>query len=426
MTTKSYLALGANLGERSATLERAVAELDAHGIRVRRVSPVVESPALLPPAAPADWNRPFMNLVVEVDTDLEPAALLDAAKRIEAALGRAPAERWAPRPIDIDILLYGDERIKTERLTIPHAGLHERAFVLAPLAALAPRLVVPRLGRSVLELGRALGETIPLWMGIVNVTPDSFSDGGRHDSPAALGTLLDAMDAGGVQIVDLGAESTRPGATPLDADAEWARLEPALTTVLERYAGRRVRPLVSVDTYHAAVAARALEAGVDMINDVSGLTSEAMLELAARSTHADFVAMHNMSIPADRATTIRADADPVAELNTWLAAQRRRWERAGLDASRIIFDPGIGFGKNPLQSLGILRRIDELELEGLRCLVGHSRKSFMGTFASSDETERDLITVGASLQLCARGVDILRVHNVPAHTAAYRGWAHLR
>lgn len=423
---KTYLALGANLGDRAGALERATSALGAEGVVVRRVSPIVESPALLPAGAPADWNRPFLNCVVEAETALEPATLLDALKRIETALGRAPAERWAPRPIDLDILLYGDERIETDRLTIPHAGLTERPFFLTPLAALAPGLVVPGTGRTVLALSRALGHAIPLWMGIVNLTPDSFSDGGRYVSAAALEALLDDMDAGGVHVVDLGAESTRPGATPLTAEAEWARLEAPLATVLERYAGRRPRPWISVDTYHAPVAARAIEHGVDIVNDVSGLTSEAMLQLAADHEAIDFIAMHNLSIPADRAHTLPADADPIAELNAWLAAQRERWHRAGIDAQRIVFDPGVGFGKDPLQSLEILRRIEALELEDLRVLVGHSRKSFMGAFASGGETERDLVTVGASLELAARGVDILRVHNVAAHAAAYRGWAHLR
>ncbi len=417
----TFLGLGSNLGDRRATLERAVRELDARDIRVRGVSPVVESPALLPAGAKPDWNRPFLNLVVEAETALGPAALLEEVKRVEAALGREPAERWAPRVVDVDILLYGGERIETERLTIPHARAAS-----CWRRALAPGLRVPGTGNSVLELAHAREDRIPLWMGVVNLTPDSFSDGGRHVSPAALAALLEEMDSSGVHVVDLGAESTRPGATPLDAETEWTRLEPALAAVLERYAQRRLRPLVSVDTYHASVAARAIERGADMINDVSGLTSDAMLELAAAHPHIDFVAMHNLSIPADRATTIPPDADAIAELNAWLAAQRRRWERAGVDGSRLIFDPGIGFGKNPLQSLEILRRIGELDVAGLRLLVGHSRKSFMGAFSSTGAAERDQVTVGASLQLAARGVDMLRVHNVPAHVTAYRGWAHLR
>src|SRR5690606_18454343 len=209
----------------------------------------------------------------------------------------------------------------------------------------------------------------------------------------------------------LGAESTRPGATPLDADAEWRRLEPMLAALLERLGGDALAPLVSIDTYHPENARRALALGVQIINDVSGLTAPAMLELAATGS-ADWVAMHNLGVPADRAVTIPTDRDPVAAVADWLETRLRDWERAGLDLDRIGFDPGIGLGKNPLQSLRLLRNVDAFQRYGLRCLVGHSRKSFMQAFAGTDNATRDLVTVGASLTLASRGVEILRVHDV--------------
>jgi dihydropteroate synthase len=197
-----------------------------------------------------------------------------------------------------------------------------------------------------------------------------------------------------------------------------------LTRLVAKHAGARLKPLVSVDTYHADTARRALAAGADMINDVSGLTQPAMIELAATNRN-DWVAMHHVSVPADAKRLLPVDQDPGEAVERWLAERVRDWERAGLDLERIVFDPGIGFGKNPLQSLKLLRHLRRYERYGLRCLVGHSRKSFMQAFAGADKTERDLFTLGASLALCAQGVEILRVHNVPAHVAAYRGWAHL-
>jgi dihydropteroate synthase len=185
-----------------------------------------------------------------------------------------------------------------------------------------------------------------------------------------------------------------------------------------------LKPLISVDTYHADVAARALEQGVDIINDVGGLTDPQMLELAAGTGKA-FVAMHNLGLPADRKVTLDTDRSAVDQVEEWLDGQLAAWARHGLDTNRIVFDPGIGFGKNPLQSLELLREIDRFDDKGVRLLVGHSRKSFMGDFAGSGKPERDLVTIGASMALCARGVDILRVHNVPDHATAYRGWSHL-
>lgn len=419
-----YLGVGSNLGDRRAHIARALEALPAAGIDVVAVSPLVETPALLPEGAPPEWNRPFLNAAIRCRTSLGPEAALDRLKAIEAEAGRDASARWAPRPIDLDILLWGDERVRTERLTVPHPGIAERSFVLTPLVALDPTLVVPGLGKTVLELSRALARPIPLWMGIVNVTPDSFSDGGEATTWDAVERKVDAMIEAGVQILDIGAESTRPGATPLSSDEEWARLAPILERLVDKLAKVPLAPRISIDTYHADVARRALDLGAAIINDVGGLTSPAMLEVAAASD-ADFVAMHSLTIPADRAVTLPPGRDPVDELLRWLDERRETWRAAGIEEKRIVFDPGIGFGKNPLQSLEILRNVRRFHGTGFRVLIGHSRKSFMSGLTRQDVAERDLFTLGASLQLCAQGVEVIRVHDPVAHIGAYRGWAHL-
>ena len=397
-----YLGLGSNLGDRRANLARALDALAGKGVRIGRMSPVVESPALLPDHAPPDWNQPFLNLVAECQFDAAPHELLDVLKHTERELGRIERGRWAPRPIDIDILLWGREEIVTERLRIPHPGLHERAFVLTPLAALHPHLTVPGLGaRTVLEWSHHSRQQIPLWMGIANVTPDSFSDAGQLEDWERVDAHVDALWAAGAHVIDIGAESTRPGATPLTAEQEWARLEPMLGAVCDKYRQATLRPLLSVDTYHVDTARRALALGADIINDVSGLTSAAMIELAGASGK-DWIAMHNVGVPADPAKTLPFDQDPGEAVERWLGAQLRVWESAGLDVERIIFDPGIGFGKNPLQSLRLLRDLKRFQRYGLRCLVGHSRKSFMHKFAAAGNADRDLFTIGVSLELAIK------------------------
>jgi 2-amino-4-hydroxy-6-hydroxymethyldihydropteridine diphosphokinase/dihydropteroate synthase len=419
-----YLGLGSNLGDRRANLARALGKLAAHGVRLVRVSPVVESPAMLPDDAPTDWNQPFLNVVARCHTAAAPAALLDALKAIEREIGRTDRGRWAPRPIDLDLLLYGRETIATDRLRVPHPGITERSFVLTPLAALEPKLTIPGAGaRTVLEHARAGRRHLPFWMGVVNLTPDSFSDGGELRDEDAIVARVGELATAGAALIDLGAESTRPGATPLTADEEWARLEPALGRLVARYAGDVLRPRLSVDTYHVETARRALALGADVINDVSGLTAPAMIELAAGSA-CDWIAMHNLGLPADRAQTLPADQDPVALLERWLEERLATWQRAALDTGRIVFDPGVGFGKNALQSLRLMRDVRRFHRFGLRVLVGHSRKSFMHAIAAAERRDRDLFTIGASLALCDAGVEILRVHDVAAHTAAYRGWSH--
>ena len=424
-----YLGLGSNLGDRRDHLSRAIDALEAHGLTTVRVSPVVESPALLPDSAPSDWNLPYLNLVLESAARCSAEQLRVRIDEIQRAFGRHGKSHWSPRPIDIDILLWGRECIETERLTIPHGDLTCRSFVLAPLVALEPQLTIPgRCDRTVLDYSMALDRHIPLWMGIVNVTPDSFSDAGRFLDWSRIEPHVATMMEAGVHILDVGGESTRPGAVPVDPAAEWSRVGPVLERLIEQMAGRRLRPLLSLDTRHAEVAERGLALGVDIINDVGGLTSPDMVALA-RDSAADWVAMHHVTMPADPRATLPTDLDPYDGVEHWLLSRMEAWDAQGLDLGRIIFDPGIGFGKNRLQSLRLLRRAGEFRRHGLRVLVGHSRKSFMKSFSTEDETGNDLatdlITLGASLNLCAQGVDIIRVHNVPIHTTAYRGWSHL-
>jgi 2-amino-4-hydroxy-6-hydroxymethyldihydropteridine diphosphokinase/dihydropteroate synthase len=422
----AILGLGSNLGDRREMLERALGELPRHGISIVRVSPVVESPALLPDDAPVDWNRPFLNLAAEVTTRATPTDLLAALKSIEASLGRTGGPRWAPRPVDIDILMVDDIEVDSAHLTVPHPGLTDRAFVLAPLAAIAPARVIPGTkGLTVLAAYRRLGQPLPLWMGIVNLTPDSFSDGGTHDDWSSVAATIERMTAASAALIDFGAESTRPGASPLTAGEEWRRLEPTLERVLDTFAGRALRPAISVDTYHPEVAGRAIELGVDVINDVGGLTDPAMLELAA-SSEGDWIAMHQLSLPANPAMTLPPGRNAVDQIAEWLDGRHEAWAAAGLASDRIVFDPGIGFGKSPLQSLELLRGIERFIRDDLRVLVGHSRKSFLRPIGGESPGDRDLVTIGASLELAQRGVDILRVHNVADHVTAWSGFAHAR
>ncbi len=420
-----YLGLGSNLGDRRANLGRAVTLLAERGFRVGRISPVVESPALLPEGAEDDWHRPYLNLALAGEWSGEPEALLALAKQIEADMGRVPAPRWSPRPVDIDILLWEGVERRGETLTIPHPGIAGRPFVLTPLLHLDPALEVPSDGgtQTVQALSRRM-RPIPLWMGIVNLTPDSFSDGGRWFDEVVLTALLTEWAEEGVQILDLGGESTRPGAREVDPGEEWRRLEPVLQRLRAFFAGDPLKPLVSIDTRHAMVAARALEAGADIVNDVCGLADPEM-QAVVREHGCQAVAMHSLTVPVQPRVVLPRDRDPVAELGEWLQRRMAEWDGAGIDLGRVIFDPGIGFGKSRPQNLEILHRCGELKTHGLRLLVGHSRKSFMGVWSGRPFGERDPETLGISLALCGRGADIIRVHDPLLHARAYRSWSHV-
>ncbi len=421
-----YLGLGSNQGDRRGNIRAGIQRLEGNSVRVLREAPLMETPALLPQCSPGAWNRPFLNTVLECEAAMEPRALREKVREIERELGGEKESRWAPRAIDIDILIWGDQQIDEPDIRLPYPELECRSFVLSPLVHLRPELKLPGFGdRTVLELSTELAHHIPLWMGIVNVTPDSFSDGGRYTDRSAVDTHLGQMIEAGVHIIDVGAESTRPGATPVPPDEEWARLESVLDVLGPKLEGLRPRPLVSVDTRNPHVAEKSLDWGADVINDVTGLGNPAMLELAA-AADCDWIAMHSVTVPADRDRILSTSRSAFDQVHEWLEARKESWSRAGLDLARIIFDPGIGFGKDALQSLELLRNAARFRRHGLRVLVGHSRKSFMASFSDVEAKQRDLMTIGASLQLCRQGVDVIRVHDVVGHLSAYLGWAHLQ
>jgi dihydropteroate synthase len=246
----------------------------------------------------------------------------------------------------------------------------------------------------------------PLLMGIVNVTPDSFSDGGRfRDCQAAVDHALRLVDAG-ASLLDIGGESTRPYSTPVEAQEELDRV----LSVIERLVGR-VRVPLSIDTSKAAVARAAVAAGTEVINDVSGLTGDpAMLPLAVE-TGAGLCVMHMRGTPQSMQDDPRY-ADVVAEIHAYLRERRDALVAAGIAPDRIALDPGIGFGKTHEHNLTLARHCHRFHDLGCPLLVGPSRKGFIGHVLGDKTADRDAGTAGVACSLAAQGVQIIRVHNV--------------
>jgi dihydropteroate synthase len=254
----------------------------------------------------------------------------------------------------------------------------------------------------------------PLIMGILNVTPDSFSGDGQLERAPVQAAAR--MAAAGAQIIDIGAESTRPDAAELTADAEWARLAPVLSAVARQPWRDLVR--LSVDTRHPATAERSLAMGVDILNDVTSLAAPELLQMLSART-CDIVVMHALSVPVVPQLTLPTDCDVVQEMLRWKAAQVERAKAHGIAAERLVFDPGIGFGKTAGQSLDLMLRASELVASGGRWLYGHSRKSFMKLFTNAEAAARDDMTLAFSAQLAHAGVHWLRVHEVSRHVAVF-------
>jgi dihydropteroate synthase len=257
------------------------------------------------------------------------------------------------------------------------------------------------------ELEFRLGE-IPLLMGIVNVTPDSFSDGGQFlDPQAAVAHALQLVDDG-AEILDVGGESTRPGATPVSLEDELARVIPVVRELATRTATR-----ISIDTTKAEVARQALEVGAAIVNDISGLTFDPRMPDVCRDAEAGVICMHIQGTPRTMQDN-PVYADVVEDIRKYFADRLDALGAAGIPRERVVLDPGIGFGKTAEHNIQILSSIFRFRELGRPVLIGHSRKRFLKKVLGRDVEERHAGTLGISLALAAQHCDILRVHDVRA------------
>ncbi len=277
----------------------------------------------------------------------------------------------------------------------------------------APTCATWQAGRFALPLQRTL------LMGIVNLTPDSFSDGGRLPSPtAALEHCRRLLDEG-ADILDLGAESTRPGAQAVDDATEWQRLQP----VLRELVGWKVP--VSIDTYHPPTMLAALDLGADIINDIHALRQPGALQALAGSDSAGVCLMHMQGEPASMQDQPHYD-DVVVQVRDFLLQRVEAARALGVGAQRICIDPGFGFGKTRVHNLELARNLRAFADLGPVLLAGVSRKSMLAEFAAVAPQQRVHASIGAALACVAAGARVLRVHDVAATRDAVRAFEALR
>lgn len=325
-----------------------------------------------------------------------PLVSVDPA-RPRGALPLAGGWAWFDR---VECLRRGGPSEVVPLAEVPEAVLAALSAPRAPIAGLA--LDRPRL------------------MGILNVTPDSFSDGGAHLAPAAAIAQAARMRAEGADLIDVGGESTRPGAAEVPADEEIARTAPVIAALC---AGPAPVP-VSLDTRKSGVARAGLAAGATILNDVSGLRFDARLAEVAAASGAGLVLMHSIATPA----TMQAEAadaydDVLLDVYDGLSAAIARAEGAGVPRARIIVDPGIGFGKTEAQNLALIARISLFHGLGCALLLGVSRKGFIGRIAGQpDPASRGPGSAGLGLWAVAQGAQILRVHDIGLHRQALALW----
>ncbi|KAF8939835.1 Dihydropteroate synthase-like protein [Dissophora ornata] len=440
LTHEVYLALGSNLGDSAANLQNALKMLEqGDNVRVVDTSFMYETPPMYVTDQP-----PFINAACKVKTDLTPLDLLKKIKDVEAEMGRDfNTIRNGPRPIDIDILLYDSIEYHDDVLTIPHVAMQEREFVLRPLCDIAKDVEHPKLYRHISQLfsqlllkqeeakekGDVIHKSIPLrgkiihWdaktliMGILNTTPDSFSDGGDYSTAEAAALRAQQLMDDGADIVDIGGMTTRPHSAEISEEEEIRRVVP----VIQLLRARSFDAPISVDTFRASVADKAIEAGADLINDVSaGRRDPAMYSVMAKwNVPVCLMHMRGDSKTMMSQTDYGANNDVVGEITKDLNTSIQRAIAAGVHRWNIIVDPGIGFAKDSEQSLQVLRRLPEMitdptsPLVGYPCLVGPSRKAFIGHLTQQqDATKRTWGTAAACTASVAGGAHIVRVHDV--------------
>ena len=398
-----------------------------------------------------------------METSFDPFELLDVLREIEKDLGRERSFQNGPRSIDLDILLYGNRIVDDEQLSIPHKRIMEREFVLKPLCeydlssndpwqiranknSLIPNQSLPNTDRAsnfetllsrLTKSNSSLSPTISLSsktqsilsqsptrpthiMAIVNLTPDSFSDGGLHGiAPSSLLPTLNAYLSAGVSIIDVGGQSTRPGAPQVSSDEELSRVLPIIQFIRSQPIFDRIA--ISVDTYRASVAEAAVIAGANIVNDVSaGQMDQNMLSTVAK-LGCTVILMHMRGTPQTMTTQTTYPAGVLEGVAAELRERVREAEEAGIRRWRIMLDPGIGFAKNQAQNLELLRRFAELRdskaLVGLPWVVGASRKKFIGTITGvKTPSERAWGTASTVVAAIQGGADIVRVHDVEEMT----------
>ncbi|XP_006657962.3 protein STRUBBELIG-RECEPTOR FAMILY 7-like isoform X2 [Oryza brachyantha] len=444
------IALGSNVGDRVGTFERALRMMKNSGIRITRHACLYETA----PAYVTDQPR-FLNSAVRGTTKMEPHELLRRLKEIEKDIGRhTDGIRYGPRPIDLDILLYGDSRISTENLVVPHERIHERPFVLAPLVDLLGSSTNDDVEKSWHSLAKCTGGFFELWnklggesmigtegikrvlpvgnrlldwsertlvMGVLNLTPDSFSDGGKFQEVEAAISQAKLLISEGADIIDIGAQSTRPFARRLSPDEELERLIPLLDVITQipEMEGK----LLSVDTFYAEIAAEAVKRGVHIVNDVSGGQIDPRILEVVAELGVPFVTMHMRGDPS----TMQSEQNLVYghvcnEVASELYTRVREAELSGIPLWRIVLDPGIGFSKNAKHNLEVIMGLESIRTEigemslgasHVPILLGPSRKRFLGEICNrTNPIERDVATVAAATAGILNGANIVRVHNV--------------
>ncbi len=422
------LGIGSNLDQPIGFLRKALQEVKKiSGLKVKAVASIYESDAQLPENAPSSWNLQYLNsaILCEVESSLKPLELLYILKNIEVKMGRLQKERWAPRTIDIDILYWEGIKLIHEDLVLPHPRLTERPFALLPLLEILPDAKINKpdwvkawIVSKPFNTVRSSRFFWPQFVAVLNITTDSFSDGGLLLNADVLVKHAEMQLKAGAEILDIGAESTRPKATSVPLEVEFKNLKWAIEQL--RPLKKKFKFKLSLDCRRGDVVRKILELSrIDYLNDVTGFASIEMQKLLKESK-ADAFVMHSLGIPPTAEHVIPTAENPIEYLSRWWNTKKSQLIAAGIPNENLIFDPGIGFGKNSEQNLFILKHLENFSNVQEDILIGHSRKSYQKSYSDREPHKRDLETALVTCQINKAYSQFLRVHDVESQITALR------
>ncbi len=420
-----YISIGSNLGNRLNNIQKALVLLKKSGFHLVKKSPIVETEALLLEGSPASWNKPYFNMVIAGTCNCSIDLLLKQLKTIEQMIGREEIhEKWSPRTLDFDILLVDEQIINQPDLTVPHPELLKRPFLIHLLALITPNMRHPQTQQTFTEIAYPLKDitqcylrnlvAYPQLVGIVNVTPDSFSDGSRYFGVEQAVAKVLQLHEEGASVIDLGAQATSAGAKIISPDEECRRLTPVLDALISSIQEKELN--ICIDSFSAKTILTLLEHyPIGWISDVKGALDDACLsKIAAQGCK--FVATHSVSIPASsREEIISFQTSPIEIILAWAEKKIAHLKQCGFSEENIILDPGIGYGKTLYQNIALLQDVAQLKQFGCPVFIGHSRKLLLSLFTQKPPAERDLETIALSDYLTHLDIDYLRVHNVADH-----------
>jgi 2-amino-4-hydroxy-6-hydroxymethyldihydropteridine diphosphokinase / dihydropteroate synthase len=418
--TTVIVGLGSNVSALT-NLRIAVRELKKI-FKLNKISSIYESDAQVLPNSPSDYNQKYLNAAVLIEAEnFDPYLFLAELKKIEKKMGRQILDKWAPREIDLDILYVDGFKLESNELNIPHKSLSERPFALLPALDVFPDLQVEKpiwcdgwVQVKPFNTVKSKNYFWPEFVGILNVTPDSFSDGGKFLAEDNFKQQASNLVASGAGILDLGAESTRPNAVGIDFKTEFQRLHQALNWLNEL----KLEIKISIDTRNPDVLTKVLQNhDIDFLNDVTGFENSQMLNIL-KVTKMSAVVMHSITIPPYQTQTLKMDENPNSQLICWWGKKIEIFEQNNIDLSRLIFDPGIGFGKTPQQNSYILNHLDEVEDIQQDIYLGFSRKSYLNQYANQPAHQKDLATALQLSKINLLYCQYLRTHDIESQKTA--------